>query len=235
MKSKSIYDLSWGETSFVSKLQLIREACRKQKAQAQSAKKQDVAGGYSSLSSTYYSVLGTAWAQLKSAFKSGWKAPAVISLWFFTWLPLALWCRWRMEYCSDQVVKLIGYEGMTADQCDIRQSILRRCGKFGEAYECVEAGLMKGNLAAHTESLLRIGLAHLHLQSKDLKAAGEETEKAFACAHEIIGDLQQSSRIYRHCAGLFRKLKDPRADYSAVWAESLAKETGARDQLLKMK
>lgn len=230
----SIYDLSWKQVSLVGKLNLIRKS---QQDHAQKFDSDDnfiKADGCSALSSTYYSVLGTAFAHLKLAFKFSWKFPARILFWIFAWLPLAMWCRWRMAYWSDQVVKLIGYEGMTADQCDIRQSILRRCGRWGEVYDCIQIGLNAPNLPAHTESLLRVGLAHVYLQGKDYDAAKKETERAFTCAHEIVGDLHQSSRIYRHCAALFRKFKDPRADYSAVWAETLAKETGARDQSLKM-
>lgn len=230
----SIYDLSWKRISWIDKLNLIRKSQQDHAKKFNSGDDIIKAEGCSALSSTYYSVLGTAFAHLKLAFKFSWKFPAKFLFWIFAWLPLAMWCRWRMTYWSNQVVKLIGYEGMTADQCDVRQSILRRCGRWSEAEDCIQIGLKASNLQAHTESLLRIGLAHVYFQGKNYDAAKKETERAFTCGHEVVGDLNQSSRIYRHCANLFKRFKDPSANYSAEVAEALAKETGARDQYQKM-
>ena len=156
--------------------------------------------------------------------------------WCFTWLPLSAWCYWRMLHLSNHVVKLIGYDGMSADQCDVRQSILRGRGQYDEARKCIHSAFTK-NAEAHTRGLLHIGLAEIYWHEGDLYDAEMEVHAALAEAREAEKqDPWQATRIYRHCADitdlikhnpiLGNKLRDK--------AKELAQTTGARDQLLKL-
>lgn len=231
----SIYDLSWSETSFLAKLQLFFKSLKREKEKMRSSDRQVQAGGYSALSSTYYSIVGTAFSQLKAAFRPKWFAPVKVAAWCFTWLPLAAWCYWRMLPLSNRIVELIGYDGMSADQCDVRQSILRRRGKYDEAKKCIRAALAKNPEKAHTRGLLHVGLADIYRHEGEWH--GEETEIKLAIAEaekaERI-DPRQAARIYRHCAVAYEGFKQiSLAEQFREKARTLAQATGAKDQLFK--
>lgn len=233
-----IYDLSWNETSFLSKLQLFFKSHQHEKKKMQSSNSEVYAQGCSSLSSTYYSIVGTAFSQLKVSLQPKWLAPVQITAWCFTWLLLAAWCYWRMLPLSNHVVKLVGYDGMSADQCDVRQSILRRHGKYDEARKCIHAAFIKDVEKAHTRGLLYVGLAEIYWHEGDWPSA--ETGVMFALTEaekaEML-DPQQAARIYRHCAtitdliGQGNPLPGIQLRHKA---QALAQATGAQDQLLKL-
>lgn len=233
----SIYDLSWGEISFLAKLQLFFKSQKQEKEKMQSNDRQVRAGGYSALSSTYYSIVGTAFSQLKASLRPKWLAPVKSAVWCLTWLPLTVWCYWRMLPLSNRVVELIGYDGMSADQCDIRQSVLRRRGQYGEAKKCIRAALAKNPEKAHTRGLLRVGLAEIYWHEGDRRSVREETYvAAMEAAKAVKQDPRQAARIYRHCADLFSRVGgNDRYLIAALHrrAQELAQTTGARDQLLK--
>ena len=234
---KSIYGLSWGETSFLAKLQLFFKSRKQEKEKTQSNDRQVRAGGYSVLSSSYYSIVGTSASQLKAVFRPKWLAPVKVAVWCLTWLPLAAWCYWRMLPLSDCIVKLIGYDGMSADQCDVRQSILRRRSKYDEAKRCIQAALAKNPEKAHTRGLLRVGLAEIYRHEGDW---GARTEVHAALAEAVEAEKQdprQAARIYRHCAELFGQVGGNGRYLTADLrrkAQELAQATGAHDQLLKL-
>ena len=234
----SIYDLSWGETSFLAKLQLFFKSQKQEKEKKRSSDPQVQAQGCSALSSTYYSIVGTAFSQLMVALRPKWLAPVRIVAWCFTWLPLAAWCYWRMLPLSDRVVKLIGYDGMSADQCDVRQSVLRRRSKYDEAKRCIRAALAKNPEKAHTRGLLRVGLAEIYRHEGDWRNAETEVKVALTEAEKAEKlDPRQAARIYRHCADItdFVEQGDPiPGSQLRHKAQALAKATGAQDQLLKL-
>jgi len=125
----SIYNLSWRETSFLAKLQLFFKSQNREKQKIQSDDPQVQARGYSALSSTYYSIVGTAFSQLKTTLRPKWLvwlAPVKVVSWCFTWLPISAWCYWRMLSLSNRIVELIGYDGM-----------------FIRAFYAVEGAMMK--------------------------------------------------------------------------------------------
>jgi tetratricopeptide (TPR) repeat protein len=237
----SIYDLSWGETSFLAKLQLFLKSQKQEKEKMQSNDRQVQAQGYSALSSTYYSIVGTAFSQLKATLRPKWLmwlAPFRIMLWGFTWLPLTAWCYWQMLSLSNRMVELIGYEGMSADQCDVRQSVLRRRGQYEEAKRCIQAALAKNPEKAHTRGLLRVGLAEIYRHEGDWSNAETEVKNALAEAEKAEKqDPRQAARIYRHCADItdFVEQGDPiPASQLRRKAQELAHSAGAQDQLLKL-
>jgi len=233
----SIYDLSWGETSFLSKLALFSKSRHREKQNIRSNDRGVQASGYSALSSTYYSIVGTAGSQLKTALKPKWLAPVRMVMWGLTWLSLALWCYRRMLTLSNRVVELIGYEGMSADQCDVRQSILRRRGKYEEAKKCILVAFAKNPDKAHTRGLLHAGLAEIHQREGNSREAKAEVRTAIEeaeCAESL--DPRQASRIYRQCAEIATAIDnyDPFVRKLQAKARELARATSAKDQLLKM-
>lgn len=234
----SIYDLSWSETSFLAKLKLFFKSNQQEMKKMHLYDSEVWAEGCSMLSSTYYSIVGTAFSQLKASLQPKWLAPVQITAWCFTWLLLAAWCYWRMLHFSNCVVKLLGYDGMSADQCDVRQSILRRRGKYDEAKKCIHAAFTKNVEKAHTRGLLCVGLADIYRHEGNWRNAEAEVEIAVIEAERAeMLDPRQAARIYRYCANItdFIGQGDPiLASQLRSKAQILAQETGAKDQLLKL-
>jgi len=234
----SIYDLSWARTWFIAKLILFFRANLKQRRKIKSVDIATKAAGYSALSSTYYSIAGTAGAQCKAIQKQAWGF-VWIPLFLMTWISLGGWCWWRMLYLSDRVEELIGYGGMTAAQCDIRQSILRARSRFYEARVCIAFGLRKEFFDAHTKGLLHCGMAHLFMRDGSRMYAEIHIRAALdAASRAERTDPRQAGRIYKGCA--------PVADWAVMSspftgaellqkAEILAVATYAADQLLKLR
>lgn len=234
----SIDELSWNRVTFKDKFALFLTARRACRDGLQSDDPTVRAAAYSSLSSTYYSIAATAFAQLWLALQRQWLAPARIVLWCLTWLPLGLWCYGRMLPLSNRVVQLIGYDDMSPDQCDIRQSILRRRGEYTEAHTCIQKALAKQPEKAHTRGLLHVGLAYLHLRTENKDRVRQEVYEALteglAAEQE---DPRQAARIYRHCADLADSLcpHDPsQGNRLRNAARQLAEATASNDQRLKL-
>lgn len=244
-----LYNLSWGETSFIAKIKLFLKSNQNEKQKVRSGDRRAQAEAYSSLSSTYYSIAGTGFARLKAALRPKWLmmiwlAPLQVLLWCFTWLPLAGWCYLRMLPLSNRMVELIGYEGMSADQCDVRQSILRRRGRYKEAEKCIRVALRKNPEEAHTRGLLHVGLAEVYLRvGREYYLENIAREVSLALSEAEVAERnnpQQASRIYRQCAdildGRLGEEDDsiPSGDQLRLKAKELARATGAQDQLLKL-
>jgi len=125
---------------------------------------------------------------------------------------------------------------MSAEQCDVRQSILRRRGRYDEAEKCIQAALAKNPEKAHTRGLLRVGLAKIYRHKGNWRGEEEEIRVAITEAAEAERqDPRQAARIYRHCATAYLRFKQGSlAQQLLEQAKYLARATGARDQLLKM-
>ena len=231
---KSIYDLSWGETSFLAKMQLFFKARKYTSVKLRSSDLYDRAEGYTSLSSTYYSISGTAVARLRSIVRLKWYTLFRIAAWCIAWLPLAAWCYWRMLPLSDRALELLGYDGMTTDQCDVRQSILRRRGRYAEAEECIRIALTKQPASAASRGLLHVGMAQIYKHRRCHTAAKVEVRLALA-EIEIIErkDPRQAVRIYRHCASILDAIGVPSSHLRSK-GQAIAREADAQDQLLKL-
>lgn len=139
---------------------------------------------------------------------------------------------------SDRIVELIGYEGMSADQCDVRQSVLRRRGRYVEAKKCIHVALAKNPEKAHTRGLLHVGLAEIYRHEGDWHNAETEVHAALTEAGEAEKqDSRQAARIYRHCADItdFIEQGDPiSGSQLRRRAQALAQATDAQDQFLKL-
>lgn len=236
----STYALSWNEASFSSKLALFFQSGKDQKKKIGSASPKTRAKGYSALSSTYYSIVGTAFCQLKMFWqhKPRFVGLAWIFLWCLTWLPLAAWCYWRMLHLSNKVVALIGYHRMSPEQCDIRQSILRRRGKYDEAQKCIESISDKIE-SLTTRALLLLGLADIHRVRGDRESVKKSVTSALMYVSPVEEeDSHQAIRIYRNAAGLldFAEGKDSKAAHDCrKKAAVIAARCAAVDQLLKLR
>jgi tetratricopeptide (TPR) repeat protein len=136
------------------------------------------------------------------------------------------------------VVELIGYDGMSADQCDVRQSILRRRGQYDEAMRCIRAALAKNPEKAHTRGLLHVGLADICKKEGNWRKAETEVQTALIAAkEEAEKDPRQAVRIYRHCANIidFVEQGDPiPGSQLRRKVKTLLQTVGAEDQLLKL-
>ena len=241
------YDLSWGTTSFPAKLLLLATSHREQRRKIKSMDVRAKAEGYSALSSTYYSIAGTAGAHREALHTLKPKVRIIGDIlliprffcFMFTWLPLGGWCWWRMLYLSDQVERLIGLRGMSAARCDIRQSILRARCRFYEARVCIESGLRKEFSDAHTKGLLHCGMAEILRRDLDRQGVCRQLESAIASTRLAEQtDPRQAARIYRQCASLaeWLGLRSPlTATELYQKAEVLAIAADATDQLLKMR
>ena len=237
----SIYDLSWSKTSFLSKLELFLKSQKREEQKIQSDDPILQAEGLSALSSTYYSIVGTAFSQLKATLRPRWLvwlAPVRVVVWCFTWLPLATWCYFRMLTLSNRMVEVVGYDKMSADQCDIRQSILRRRNRLAEAKECIAVAFGKNPEKAHTRGLLHAGLAEIYKTEGNWREAEAKVQLAVKEAEEAEKqDPRQAARIYRHCASVadFFEMGDPiPGSRLRRKAETLLQSIGATDQLLKL-
>jgi hypothetical protein len=231
--------LSWNKVSFLAKLQLFLKSRKDYLEKIQSNSALDQAEVCSSLSSSYYSIVGTGVVHFRNFFRCSWKLvllPILVLFWLLTWFPLMLWCYFNMLHLSNRVVKLIGYSEMTADQLDIRQSILRRRGRYKEARVCIEIALKK-TLNHHTRGLLCVGLAEIFLREDNRDGVVMEIRSALHEAEKCEGrEPQQASRIYRHCSSLHFKLEGNNSFEGELLrskAKSLAMSVGAKDQVLK--
>ncbi|MEK7452750.1 MAG: hypothetical protein AAB614_00785 [Patescibacteria group bacterium] len=235
----SIYDLSWRKISFLAKIWLLLKSRKQEKEKMRSDNLWVQAGGYSALSSTYYSIVGTAFAQLKAALRPKWLALVKVTTWCLTWFPLAGYCYWRMLPLSDRVVELVGYNGMSADWCDIRQSVLRLRGQYDEAKQCIIVAFAKNPEKAHTRGLLHIGFAEIYRREGYNDKAVTEVCCALVEAEKAEKqDPMQAERIYRQSANLSHQMcaigNLPPANELYDKANKLAQATGARDQILKL-
>ncbi len=237
----SIYELSWGRTLFPAKLLLFFKAQKRYRQTARPNNRLTQAQACSSLSSAYYNIVGAARAQLRAKLRPRWLlwlAPIRIAMWSLTWLPLGAWCYWRMLRLSNRMVKLIGYEGMSASQCDVRQSILLRHGQYEEARKCIDTAFTKNPEIAHTRGLLHVGLAEVYRHKGERDNAEIEVRAALGEAKQAERqDPRQAARIYRYCADLTDWLEEgnpiPGKELRRK-ARELAETCHAQDQLLKL-
>jgi hypothetical protein len=256
---KSIFDLSWNEDGFFAKLHLIiKSESETKKAWQLRVNKSCVNRGggiaqwknkqrdvLSALSSAYYSVAGScfSWVRRPPVFLSKKNPLVVLEIIFRVfqipfWLLLGAYCFIRMLPTSDKMLSIAGgYENLTADQCDIRQSILRRYRNWEEALECIEYGARK-NPSLHCEALLLVGKSYCrmnlgYLTWKD-DVVGYLDRMLEISIQTIKDNPHQTSRILRHCADLGRMVSNNESDLCRLRAEQLAQQVGAKDQLLKI-
>jgi hypothetical protein len=234
----SIYNLSWNTTSFWAKLELFFKSRQEARWWRSHGTSEVQAKGYSALSSTYYSIASTARAQLNVALKPSLLMLVRIPLWCLTWLPLGGWCYVRMLPLSRSVVRLVTYYGMSADMCDIHQSILYRRGRLGEAVDCINVALAKGEdvkVADHTLGLLHVAKAYIYMYWAIRDEAKESMDRALIYAEWAEdGEPLQASRIYRKCAVVAGWWGDLTLKNSCnSKAREFASRGGAEDQYLK--
>lgn len=127
-------------------------------------------------------------------------------------------------------------ENMTAEEFDVRQSILRKAGRLDEALEAIEQGLQK-TPDTHTKALLLLGKVGVLIQQKNAPLAQSAIAEVERLAPEVAQhDKLQATRIYRGLARFYKEVGDSeKLDAAAREAERLIDETGAEDQRIKLK
>lgn len=256
MAQKSeIFGLSWNEDSFFAKLRLVIKS-EKKTFSRRSFKllAEDLMFGklidnpvdlWSNLSSTYYSVAGSSFVKIRKIFSlsdknfgtvRGAVADFFRPLTIPFWLLLGGYCFLRMFLASNRMLKIAGgYQRLTAEQCDVRQSILRKWRKWSKAYFCVNYGLTK-NPSDCTLALLKIGALDIALRRAEI-GKGEALADILYIASLADSiekeNPQQAGRILRHCGKLLERIGE---DGSRFYNKSrqILEQVGAKDQLLKM-
>lgn len=232
----------WNDDSFLQKYSLLRAAYRQFRKRIRADEDVDA---YSSLSSTCFSIAGTAVAKMKSHTRT-FGGMLRLPLDLVTWAPLGMWCYLRMLAYSEEMLDRADdgfdspYENLTADQCDVRQSILRRRGKWAEAEFCIDAGLRKES-RAHTRGLLLIGKAACHEHNAVSRSSRAEQQRIAMQIESLIPKAKkenplQAIRLYRGVADIWDRL-EPGGTHIRnlrMQAAELARELGAKDQIVKL-
>jgi len=221
------YELSWNQVDFSSKSKLFflsNDDFRDVLHNFEYNPKK-LADAYGALSSTYYSIAGTAVAQIKAR---PWKV--------FWWGFLGGWCYLRMLPLSNKVVSFIGYDDMSADQCDVRQSILRRRRQFEEAEKCIDIALQK-EMSDTTYCLLEVGLAEVKMQ---LGRKFPEIERSVNSALSVLDenesiDVCQKIRILKQAGKIAAEYNEFELSGRLIGsAQTLATKNNVRDQMIKI-
>lgn len=191
----------------------------------------------SRFSSIFYSAAGNAMANFK---KEPWK------IW---WAWRVLRCLHRAVRFSDRLHREVGLEGMTPDQLDVRQSVMRKARRYTDALSCIEEALGRpGELEPHTQALLHVGRAQIMLAGPKRFVNEAKGKESMVAARKLVerfaeGDPAQASRVLRGYAELLviiherfgTPLDSALLRSTRRRAQGLAERAGATDQLLKMK
>jgi hypothetical protein len=191
-------------------------------------------GAMSALSSTLYSVAGTA----KSKFVS--TKPQT-----YHWLLLGVMF-YSAVRVSDRMVKLAKkWEiELSPNQLDIRQSILRRANRLDDALECIGEALEKLPEPSMTKCLLLAGMAEVHTvllrQMKStrpeiLAIVGQITENHERANRGKLVEPGQTVRVYRMLAVVHERIGDH--EKSVMFrgkAFLVAQSHGLHDQIAKL-
>src|SRR3989344_73087 len=183
-----------------------------------------------SLSSTYYSASGSAFARMRLASIFG--KPV--------WTLEALWCLWRAVRLSDALGREAGTQGMTADQLDVRARILFKWGsrfsrkRVDDAFFITTTAL-KRNINRDTEVLLLMGLGEIQEARQQYKESFHAYRKGSGLVERGVS-ASTAVRFYRSLGAHYRRLKrpDPATIAENRALEIAQKDGGMGDQILKL-
>lgn len=189
------------------------------------------AAAYTTISSTYYSILATG----KHQYDSVVHHPFRLLVWFLTWGPLMFLCRMNVGFISDQVLEVVNgdYSKLSADQCDVRQTILRFLKRWDEAKRAIDSGLKDVNAKPHTLALLYLGKAEIAFNEGRWQSVGGLLSIVESHAQHIpLREGGQRARVYRRAA----RLSTDSNQRLKFWmkAEDAVRTHGLEDQLLKL-
>jgi tetratricopeptide (TPR) repeat protein len=140
---------------------------------------------------------------------------------------------------ASDILAEIKEDGMTADELDVRQSILREVGRFAEAGAVIKEALGKLDeeaSAPHTKALLYIG------KMEALKETGAPEEAVWEAVREVEQLAKkvakenplQAIRVYRGLARHYKERGEAEFNQAVSQARELIRQTGAGDQELKL-
>jgi len=131
-------------------------------------------------------------------------------------------------------------DSLTADELDVRQTILREAKRSDEALPVIEAGLKKPGLAASTKALLLIGQMEALFDTEGEKAekrAKKIMEEVKALVETVRAESElQAIRVYRALARYAKRVGNrTELAHFAQEAQALIDANGAGDQERKLK
>ncbi len=181
---------------------------------------------YSMLSSTCYSIAGTAHKRTEG------RSILLVSHWYV----LGGLCYLLMEPIANRMMRVAG--GMkitTADQLNIYQSIKRRRGKDAEALSAIIMALGKNEMSPHTRGLLLVGKADIAVALGGVEVALNDLSQAATIAKEGIDlKVEQRASIFKGISRVFRRMRHfEEAEAFRRKAIATGEECGARDQIAK--
>lgn len=83
------------------------------------------------------------------------------------------------------------YDRLTADQLDVRQSVMRKIFQYTEALKCIEAALQKEGISEITRQLLLVGRGEIMMKRKDIEEAQNSFQTVEAFANDMYVRWQQ--------------------------------------------
>ncbi len=124
---------------------------------------------------------------------------------------------------------------VTAEQYDVRQTILRDAGRYEDAKEVIDEGL-KIDAPIHTKALLMVGKADALSHLGDTDGARTIMSDVAAGVDDVVAtEPRQAIRIYRALVRFYKKSGNEAAMNEMVQkAYALILKTGANDQRAKL-
>ena len=177
----------------------------------------------SALSSTYYAAAGNAFTHIGFS-------PAD---WNPDWLIAGLWCLMRALWFSERLIRRVGMHGMSADQLDIRATILRKVRRRREALRCINEALGRPRVSAEARALLEVGRGEILSHFKRLP----EAVQAYRQALELIPEIRVQSQVRVLKSLGLHEMDERNPDQARHYlgrALCLAKENDLGDQVVKI-
>ncbi len=202
--SRLVHDKSWAGDLWGPTGAIAYAEARFEQQMNSAQTDRERAGAHTSLSSTYYTARGNADAHLRKSEgdeRERWSERSQ------TYLKKAL-------HHSNEVERLVGVEGMTPDQLDVRATILHSAGRTGEALGLVDEALARSEVTPESHALLLTRKARIHdergrhseaaallIQAREeaKKVRGQtqvRIEKAWGRHLEAVGDKEGAGEAY---------------------------------------
>lgn len=177
----------------------------------------------SSLSSTYYTAAGNAFALAK-------QLPMVRRT---IWLLRGVWYLfWALAH-SNEVERILGVKNMTHGQLDIRASILAKCRKYARAQRYLQAALRRQDITDDSRALVLVKLGEVY------QALGRPypAEESYSQAAKMEGlKATTKVRVLKSLGQYYRRVGGKgRAQEYLQKALALAEKNNLGDQIMKIK
>lgn len=174
-------------------------------------------------SSTYYAAAGNAKARASRTF---------IAKPF--WLIVGAFCFFRALRLSNRFEKEQGLHNLTANELDVRQSILRKAGRRRDALERIEMTLARNDISIKTRVFLEIGKGEILEWEGKIQEASAIYTHVWMLVNEFKDDPTTAVRICKAVAGYFLRHADGRWIEAFEQGLRIAEENQLTDQIEKL-